>query len=384
MTGKASRDNCGPPDRETARHRPCQTEVELTEVDLTDEGIIVSSNMMKAAMVREFSDHPLEICEIPVPGPAAGEILVKVDTAGVVLGETIMVKGNYQVRPSLPFVAGAEFSGTVVELGAGAEGFTPGDKVAVCGFVGDARTDCKIVGSLAEFRAVPTINAIKVPDTIPLEQAALFRSNTETSYFGLYKGNLKPGETLLVLGASGGVGFAAVQCGKLMGARVIASCSSAAKRQIALDGGADVAIDSLAPDWREQVDALTGGKGLDVVYDPVGGDQTERAFRALGWDGRLIVIGFAAGSIPKIPANLALLKGASLVGGNLLQGQKYEWEETVRQREQLMKWFGEGKLTVPPVTRRFPLERAQEAYDLIATGTVAGRIVVKLPGSEGA
>ncbi len=338
--------------------------------------------MMKAMVVREFRERPLEYCDMPVPEPGPGEILIKVDTAGIVLGETIMAKGKYQVRPNLPYVAGAEFSGRVVELGAGAEGFQLGDKVAVCGFVGDSRTDRKIVGSLAEFRAVPTRNAVKVPDNIPLEQAALFRSNTETSYFGLYKGNLKPGETLLVLGASGGVGFAAVQIGKAMGARVIASCSSEEKRKIALEGGADVAIDSLAPDWREQVDALTGGKGLDVVYDPVGGDQTERAFRALGWDGRLVVIGFAAGPIPKIPANLALLKGASMVGGNLLQGQKYEWEETVRQREQLMKWFGEGKLSVPPVTRRYPLEQAQEAYDLIATGTVAGRMVVKLPGAE--
>ena len=342
----------------------------------------MSSNMMKAAVVREFKERPLEICEIPVPEPGEGEVLIKVDTAGVVLGETIMAKGNYQVRPKLPFVAGAEFSGTVVELGANAKGLKVGDRVAVCGFVGDSRVDRKIVGSLAEFRAVPVVNAQKIPDSISLENAALFRSNNETSYFGLYKGNLKPGETLLVLGASGGVGYAAVVIGKLMGARVIASCSSEEKRQIALAGGADVAIDSLAEDWREQVDKLTDGKGLDVVYDPVGGSQTERAFRALGWNGRLVVIGFAAGEIPKIPANLALMKGISMVGGNLLQGQKFEWDETVRQREQLMQWFGEGKIDVPPVTRRYALEDAQEAYDLIATGTVAGRIVVKLPGAE--
>lgn len=340
------------------------------------------SEMMKAMMVREFSDEPLEFVELPVPVPGAGEILVKVDTAGVVLGETLIARGKYQVQPIRPFVPGTEFSATVVELGPDAKGFSVGDRVAVTGFVGDARVDRRIVGSMAEYSAVPVGNAVKVADGISLERAALFRSNNETSYFGLYKGQLKAGETLLVMGASGGTGFAAVSIGKLMGARVIASCSTEEKRRIALAGGADVAIDSTADDWRAQVDELTGGKGLDVVYDPVGGSQTERAFRALGWNGRLVVIGFASGPIPSIPANLPLLKGAALLGANLLQGYKYEWEETLRQREQLMRWFGEGKLDVPPVARRYPLEQAQAAYTEIAQGRTAGRIVVKMPGCE--
>lgn len=340
------------------------------------------SNMMKAAVVREFKDEPIEFTELPVPEPEAGEMLVKVDTAGVVLGETLIARGLYQVQPHLPFVPGCEYSGTVVETGRDLKGFAVGDRVAVNGFIGDSRVTRRIVGSLAEYSAVPPENVVKLPDSVPLEKAALFRSNNETSYFGLYKGNLKPGETLLVLGASGGVGFAAVTLGKLMGARVIASCSSEEKRQIALAGGADVAIDSLAEDWREQVEELTGGKGLDVVYDPVGGSQTERAFRALGWDGRLVVIGFAAGSIPKIPANLPLLKGASLVGGNLLQGTKFEPEVVYEQRRQLMQWFGEGKIQVPPITRRYTLEEAQKAYLEIAQGKTAGRIVIKMPGAE--
>jgi len=342
----------------------------------------MSSNMMKAMVVREFSEEPLEYSEIPVPVPGEGEVLIKVDTAGVVLGETLIARGLYQVQPIRPFVAGNEFSGTIVELGPNAKGYAVGDRVAVTGFVGDSRKDRKIVGSLAQYSAVPTQNVVKLAPGISLEQGALFRSNNETSYFGLYKGNLKPGETLLVMGASGGTGYAAVTIGKRMGARVIASCSTEEKRQIALAGGADVAIDSTAEDWRAQVDELTGGKGLDVVYDPVGGSQTERAFRALGWNGRLVVIGFASGTIAKLPANLPLMKGASLLGANLLQGYKYEWDETVRQREQLMRWFGEGKLTVPPVTRRYPLEQAQTAFSEIAQGKTAGRIVVKMPGCE--
>lgn len=342
----------------------------------------MTSNMMKAAVVREFSETPLEICELPVPEPGPNDVLIKVDTCGVVLGETLIARGLYQVQPIRPFVAGCEFSGTVVEKGKDATDFKVGDRVAVTGFIGDSRVDRRIVGSLAQYSAVPTRNVVKLPDNISLERAALFRSNNETSYFGLYKGNLKPGETLLVLGASGGTGYAAVQIGKAMGARVIASCSTEEKRRIALEGGADVAIDSLAPDWREQVEELTGGKGLDVVYDPVGGSQTERAFRALGWNGRLVVIGFACGEIAKLPANLPLLKGASMLGANLLQGYKYEWEETVKQRRQLMEWFGEGKIDVPPIAKRYSLDDAQTAYTEIAKGETAGRIVVKMPDAE--
>lgn len=336
---------------------------------------------MKAGLVREFG-RPIEITEIPIPAITPREMLVKVDTAGIIFGEMLIATGKYQVRPHLPFVPGTEFSGTVVEVGSGITSFAVGDRIAATGFVGDSRIDRKVVGSLAEYRAIPAENAVKVPDSVTLEQAALFRSNNETSYFGLYKGALKAGETLLVMGASGGTGFAAVQIGKLLGARVIASCSSEQKRRIAREAGADVAIDSQAEDWREQVDRLTGGRGLDVVYDPVGGFQTERAFRALGWNGRHVVIGFAAGEIPALPANLPLLKGASLVGANLLQGMKFEPETVAAQRLYVMRMFGEGKLSVPPVALRFPLERAQEAYDAVASGQVAGRIVVKAPGAD--
>ena len=169
---------------------------------------------------------------------------------------------------------------------------------------------------------------------------------------------------------------AAVQLGKLAGARVIASASSEEKRAIALAAGADTTIDSGDPAWRKRIDALTGGRGVDVVYDPVGGPGTERAFRALAWDGRLLVVGFAAGSIPSIAANLALMKGASLVGANLLQGLKYEPDHCAREARRLIDLFGQGRLSVPPVAHRYPLKALDAALAEAATGRTAGRIVI--------
>jgi NADPH:quinone reductase len=333
---------------------------------------------MKAAVVRQYSDSPLEICDIPVPEPEAGEILVKIHTAGVVLGETIIARGKYQIKPELPFVAGTECAGTVIKLGPEVDQFEVGDHIAAIGFKRDPRKAREIIGSLAQYQAIPVSNALRVPRNIPLEQAALIRSNNETAYFALYKCNLKPGETLLVYGAAGGVGFAAVTIGKMLGARVIASCSTENKRRIAREAGADFTLDSNAEDWRQQVDELTEGRGLDVVFDPVGGDFTERGFRALGWNGRLVVIGFATGTIPRIPTNLALLKGISLIGANILQADKYEPDIVRQQREQLMQWFSEGRLKLPPIARRFGLDQAQQAHDLVAGGEVEGRVVVTI------
>lgn len=336
---------------------------------------------MKAVLVREWSDpqtFPLEDVEIPLPGP--GELLVAVDTAAVNFGDSLIATGRYQVRPRLPFVPGSECSGIIEAVGQGVRDFAPGDHVAACGFIGDARKDARILGAFAERIVIPAANAVRVPLHIALDRAALFRSNSETSLYGLQRGGLKAGETLLVLGASGGTGFAAVQLGKWMGARVIASASSEAKRALALVGGADVAIDSRDPEWRARVKELTGGRGIDVVYDPVGGDATEQAFRALAWGGRLVVIGFAAGSIPAIPANLALLKGASMVGANLLEAQRLEPERAAANSAELMALFAAGKLTVPPIARRYSLAEVGQALDAVASGKIAGRIVVDVAG----
>jgi NADPH2:quinone reductase len=231
---------------------------------------------------------------------------------------------------------------------------------------------------MAEFAAIPAQNAVRVPKAGRLEQAALFRSNAETSAFALRKAVLAPGETLLVLGAGGGTGYSAVQLGKLAGARVLASASSPEKRAIALEAGADAAVDSGAADWREQVAAFAGPDGVDVVYDPLGGAQTERAFRTLGWNGRHLMVGFAAGEIPSLPCNLPLLKGASLVGANLLQAQKFEPQACAREAERLMALFGEGRLGAPPIGRRYSLDQVAEAYAAVASGTVAGRVVVRV------
>lgn len=334
---------------------------------------------MKAVMVREWTGpENFRVEDVPDPVPGPGEVLIAIDTAGVVFGDTLTSTGRYQVRPILPFIPGAECTGVVEQVGDGVTEYRPGDRVAALGFIGDSRAKRHLLGSFAEKVAAPLHNLVPVPDNISLEQAAIFRSNAETGYYALQRGNLQVGETLLVLGAGGGTGFAAVELGKLLGARVIGSASSAEKRDIALRAGADAVVDSGDPEWRKRIEELTDGRGVDVVYDPVGDTQTERAFRTLAYGGRLLVVGFAAGSIPKLPTNLALMKGASLVGANLLRGSEVEVEKVAANARQLMQWFGEGKLRVPPVTRRYVLADAGKALAEVAAGKTAGRIVLSI------
>lgn len=338
---------------------------------------------MKRVVVRAWTEpQRFEIEDVAPPEPGPGQLRLRMNTAAINFGDTLIAGGKYQVKPALPFAPGTEGSGVVDTVGPGVTAFKPGDRIAVTGFVGDSRRDTRIVGSLAEMAVVGEFNAARIPDNVSLETAALFRSNAETSYYGLEVGRLAPGETLMVLGASGGTGFAAVQLGKVMGARVIGSASSPEKRAIAKAAGADEVVDSRDPEWRQRVDALTGGRGLDVVYDPVGDTQTERAFRALGFGGRHVVIGFAAGAIPKLPVNLPLLKGASLVGSNLLRMMEAEPEHHKANQRQLMTWLSQGKLGVPPIARRYRLEDARAAMDEVATGKTAGRIVVTIAELE--
>lgn len=331
-------------------------------------------------MIREWGDpretFKLEEVADPVPGP--GEVVIAVHTLGCVFGDALISTGKYQVQPIFPFTPGAECSGTIEAVGEGVTGYKPGDRVAAVGFKGKSRETRNILGACGQKVVAPLRNLAKVPDGVDLESAALFRSNTETSYFGLQEARLKEGETLLVLGAGGGTGFAAVELGKAMGAFVIASASSQDKRDIALRAGADVAIDTRAPDWRAQVEAIVGAKGVDMVYDPVGGDMSEVAFRTLGYGGRFIVIGFAAGTIPKLPLNLPLMKASSVIGANLLRGWEAEPERVERNAHYLMDLLGQGKLSVPPVTHRYSLDRAGEAYAEVLSGKTAGRIVVTI------
>jgi NADPH2:quinone reductase len=335
---------------------------------------------MKAVVVREWTNPPsfnVEEIADAVAGP--GEVLIAVDTAGVVFGDTLIASGIYQVRPKLPFTPGSECAGIVEAVGAGVTEYRPGDRVAALGFIGDSRQSQRILGAFAEKIVAPLRNVQAIPDTIlSLETAALFRSNTESSYYALQRGHLRAGEIMLVLGAGGGTGVAAIELGKMLGARVIGSASSAEKREIARNAGADDVIDTNDPNWRSKVNELTDGRGVDVVFDPLGADRTERAFRALAYGGRLLVVGFAAGHIPKLPTNLALMKGASLVGANMLRGWEMEPELVAANARALMTWFGEGKLSVPPVARRYPLAKAGEALADVAGGRTAGRVVVSI------
>lgn len=340
---------------------------------------MMTTMTMKAIMVREWAEpqeYPME--DVPVPAPGPGEVLIAVHTVSIVFGDTLIAKGAYQVRPHLPFTPGSECSGVIEAVGEGVSEFQPGDRVAALGFIGKSRETRRILGSCREKLVAPMRNVLKIPDGVDLEQAALFRSNTETSYFALQEGRLKAGETLLVLGAGGGTGYAAVELGKMMGARVIASASSQDKRDIALAGGADHAIDTKAENWREQVEAIVGDKGVDVVYDPVGGDQAERAFRTLGYGGRHLVIGFAAGYIPKLPLNLPLMKASSVIGANLLRGWEAEPERVADNARFLMEKLAEGKLSTPPVAKRYPLAQAGDALREVASGKTAGRILVSM------
>jgi NADPH2:quinone reductase len=336
---------------------------------------------MKAIVIRHWADpqpFPLEEVEEPEPGP--GEVRIAVHCVGITFGETLIATGRYQVKPDLPFVPGAESAGVVDKVGPGVTGLRPGDRVAPMGFVGKARDTRRILGGCREKLIAPADNVVKVPDGVSLEMAALFRSNAETALYALQLARLAAGESLLVLGAGGGPASAAVALGKLMGARVIASASSEAKRSIAREAGADVAIDSGAGDWRAQVEAAAGK--VDVIYDPIGGDQSERAFRTLAYGGRHLVIGFAAGSIPKLPLNLALMKSASVIGANLLNAYEQEPGRCRDNGRWLLEQLAAGKLPEPVIARRYPLERAAEAYAEVAAGRIAGRVLIMVGGDD--
>jgi len=334
---------------------------------------------MKAIRVRAWSDPPtLGIEEIPVPEPQAGEIRVAVHTASVNFGDVLVAMGRYQVKPALPFTPGAECSGTVEALGPNVTEFQIGEDVAGTGFVGRSQITRSILGSYAQKAIAPADNFVRIPRGMSLEDAGFFRSANETAHYGLDRAGLKPGETLLVLGAGSGTGFAAVAIGKLLAARVIASASTPEKRRVAMRAGADFAIARDDPDWRAKVDEFTCGRGVDVVYDPVGGSATERAFRALAIHGRLVVIGFAGGSIPCLPLNLALLKNASLIGANHSVAQETERERVRQSAAVLARWFEDGKIALQPVARRFALEETGAAMAAVLGGEIAGRAIVRI------
>ena len=306
----------------------------------------------------------LERIEIDAPVPSAEEVLVNVSAAGVGFVDGLMVQGLYQVKPPLPYFPGSEFAGVVEQIGSDVKDMAVGDRVM--GIVNN--------GAFADQLTIASHKLVKISDNLSAEVAAGFFINYATALYGLRDcGKLQAGENILILGAAGGVGSSAICVAKAMGATVIAAASSSEKRQATLSFGADHCVDYTDPNWRQELKALTGEQGLNVVYDPVGGDKAEPAFRSLAPGGRFLVVGFAAGEIPKIPLNLTLLKRSAIVGVDW--GGEMRANPAINQNlmTTLMQWITDGKLKPAPVQSR-PMSDYQ--HGLI--DQLAGRIVGKL------
>jgi NADPH2:quinone reductase len=323
--------------------------------------------LMKAVVCKQFGPpDSLVVEELPSPRAGPGEVVLSVKAASVNFPDVLIIQNKYQFKPPLPFSPGSELAGVVKETGAGVEGFKPGDKVIAF----------TTYGAFAEEVKTEAARLLPLPQGMDFATGAAFLLTYGTSDHALRdRGALRAGETLLVLGAAGGVGLAAIDIGKALGARVIACASSEDKLAVCRSHGADEGINYATEDLRSRIKALTDGRGVDVVYDPVGGPYSEAAFRSLAWRGRLLVVGFAAGDIPKLPLNLALLKGASLVGvfwGDFTRREPRQFAESVRQ---LGEWYRQGKVR-PHVSQTFPLEKAAEALKLMAARQVKGKVVL--------
>lgn len=323
---------------------------------------------MKAIVVHAYGPaQGFAVEDCPRPEPGAGEVRIRVGAAGISFVDLLTAAGQYQSKPPLPFTPGSEIAGTVDAVGPGVTGLQPGDRVYA---------SCPR-GAWAEFVCVPEKRAMPIPDHMPFVQAAVFQVPYSTALLGLqHRAHLRPGETLFVAGASGSVGLAAVQIGKLLGAQVIAGASSAKKRETALAMGADAVIDTAAADWPKALKAAAG-QGVNVVFDPVGGAAAEAVFRTLAWGGRYLVVGFASGTIPTFAANWALLKGAALVGVNVGAFNQHEPAAARRLQEQLARWLGEGRLA-PLIARTFALQDFAAAATLASDRETVGRVVLTL------
>ncbi|MDI1266629.1 MAG: NADPH:quinone oxidoreductase family protein [bacterium] len=323
---------------------------------------------MKAVVVDNYdSIDGISIREIAQPGIAQGEVRVKIGAAAIGFVDGLKVQGLYQTKDPLPFVPGTEFAGTVDAVADNVSGFKPGVPV-----IGMTRS-----GALAEYISVPSAALKNLPPQVAFEAGASFQANYLTGLYALdARAELRKGETLLVLGAAGGVGIAAVQIGKLMGAHVIAAASTQEKRDFAASHGADATIDYTRPDWRDALKTLTGGNGPDVIYDPVGGEVSLQAFRSIAWRGRHLVVGFASGTIPALAFNLPLLKGGALLGVDLAQIQKREPETHTRLMAQLFDWLASGTLK-PVVGKIVPFENFREAFKTMQSRSALGKMIVK-------
>ncbi|WP_374257723.1 NADPH:quinone oxidoreductase family protein [Aquabacterium sp.] len=300
------------------------------------------------------------------PEPGKGQVRVAIKAASLNFPDLLIVQGKYQVKPPLPFVPGAEFAGVVEAVGEGVKHLSVGSHVA--GFAG--------TGGFGTHTLSPAALLMPLPPAFSFEDASAFLCTYGTTYHALMdRAALKAGETVLVLGASGGVGTAAIQIAKAAGARVIAAASSDEKCALCQELGADATINYSTQNLRDELKTLTEGKGPDVIYDPVGGDMTEAAFRSIAWRGRLLVVGFANGQIPAIPLNLALLKGASILGVFWGEFAKREPQNNAACLMQLAAWYMEGKIK-PVIEHKLPMSQLKEAFALMGTRQVRGKVVL--------
>ncbi|MGL6108734.1 MAG: NADPH:quinone oxidoreductase family protein [Rubrivivax sp.] len=304
--------------------------------------------------------------EMPTPAPGPGEVRIAIRAASLNFPDILIVQGKYQAKPALPFVPGSEFSGVIDAVGEGVTQLKPGDAVAAMGST----------GGFATHAIVNTRQVLKLPAGFAVEDGAAFALTYGTSHHALIdRAALQPGETVLVLGAAGGVGTSAIQIAKAAGARVIAAASTDEKCAFCRTLGADATINYGSQNVREVLKELTAGKGPDVVYDPVGGDLAEPVLRSIAWRGRYLVIGFAQGGIPALPWNLPLLKGASIVGVFWGEFVRREPEASARGIAHLAQWYAEGKIK-PAIDQRLPMRELPAAYARMATRKVQGKVLM--------
>ncbi|ATQ76060.1 NADPH:quinone oxidoreductase [Massilia violaceinigra] len=322
---------------------------------------------MKAVVCKAWGlPDSLVVEQVAAPVAGPGQVLLDVKAAGVNFPDVLIIQGKYQFKPELPFTPGSELSGVVSALGEGVTNVKLGDRVIA--FTAQ--------GAFAQQIVVPAQAVMPMPPGMDFDTAAAITLTYGTSHHAVVdRAALKAGETMLVLGAAGGVGLAAIEIGKALGARVIAAASTDDKLAVCREHGADATINYSNEDLREAIKAATDGKGPDVIYDPVGGIYAEPAFRSIGWRGRYLVVGFANGDIPKLPLNLTLLKGASLMGVFWGEFAKREPKANMAAMRELMGWLAEGKIR-PRISGRYALEQTAQALNDMAARKVTGKVVI--------
>ncbi len=322
---------------------------------------------MRAMVATDWCEPAdLKLVELPDPVPKPGQVLIDVRAIGCNFFDILMVQGKYQVKPQFPFAPGGEISGVVRGTGDGVGNCRPGDRVfALLGW-----------GGFASAALAPTAGVVRIPDSMSFEHGAAFGIVYQTSYFGLvYRAALQAGETLLVHAAAGGVGLAAVQIGKALGARVLATASSAEKLAIAKQHGADEAFDYSKPDWVDRVKEATGGRGADVIYDPVGGDVFDLSTKCIAFSGRLLVVGFASGRIPTIEVNRILLKNIAVIGLHWGAYRQHDPDKIPQATRALFELYDQGKVC-PLISSTYPLTQAAAALDEIASRRSVGKVLL--------